>query len=87
MRCTVCEEGFVNLHQIPEADFTALMESDDPSTAILKWIADNDEHDVAVCHCCGDGDADWYGEPGVHNASDYGMDGPYAYNGGLPLCY
>ena len=87
MNCTVCDEGFVNLPQIPDAEYDVLAASDDPTQAILDWIKNNDKHDVAVCHCCGDGEDEWYSEPGEHTESDYGQDGPYAYNGGLPLCF
>ena len=85
MHCTVCEDGFINLGKIPEEEFNSLLVSPDPDQAILDWIENNDDHDVAVCYCCGDGE-DWYGEPGIHDRSDYGPDGPYASNGGLPLC-
>jgi len=56
--------------------------------AILKWIANHDNHYVAVCHCCGDGDV-WYGVSGEHyNQEDpAGRNGPYASNGGLCLCH
>lgn len=44
--------------------------------------------DVTVCDCCGDGDGEWYGEPGHHfdGGDERGSNGPYAYNGGLPEC-
>ena len=86
MTCTVCENGFVNLHQIPESACEAISNSDDPIQGFLDWIENNDEHDVAVCHCCGNGENDWHSEPGVHDESTFGVGGPYEYNGGLPLC-
>lgn len=83
MQCNVCQgTGFVNTEQLPEG----VAEKD--GDAILDWIAANEEHDVAVCHCCGDGE-EWYGEPGSHYGNDdpVGANGPYASNGGLCLCH
>ena len=80
--CTRCEgSGFLNLHQI---DDKSILEDND---LILKWIEENEEHDVQVCDCCGDGE-DWYGTPGEHYNNDdpRGPNGPYAYNGGLCEC-
>jgi hypothetical protein len=50
-------------------------------------MADNDDHDVTVCDCCGDGE-EWYGVHGEHYGPEDppGPDGPYAYNGGLCEC-
>lgn len=44
-------------------------------------------HDVQVCDCCGDGE-DWYGDLGEYYTENdpMGMNGPYAYNGGLREC-
>jgi hypothetical protein len=56
------------------------------ASVLMEWIADNRGHDVRVCDCCGDGD-EWYSEPGSHDHAQFGDDGPYAYNGGLPECY
>lgn len=55
--------------------------------AMLKWIDENENHDVSLCDCCGDGDT-WHGVPGEHyNSGDpWGDDGPYAYNGGCCEC-
>ena len=80
IHCTHCERGFLNLFQIELAD-----EMSDEE--ILLWIADNADHDVSVCDCCGNGE-EWYGVPGEHyNTEDpAGRDGPYAYNGGLCEC-
>jgi hypothetical protein len=63
-------------------------ESDDFHAAVSNWIAHNNDHDVSVCDCCGDGE-DWYGVPGEHyNNEDLpGHNGPYAYNGGLCECH
>lgn len=83
MTCTRCEgTGFLNFEQLPEH----VRERD--NKGILRWMYTTDEdHDVKVCDCCGDG-ADWYGEPGQHyTAQDpRGAAGPYAYNGGLAEC-
>lgn len=86
--CTRCENtGFLNLHQIPNAEMIELEKSDDFEHAVLQWIKNNGEHDVQVCDCCGDGEQ-WYGTPGEHynNEDPRGYEGPYAYNGGLCEC-
>lgn len=86
MNCNPCEgQGFKNLHQVPDKEHEGALASNDYHDAMLKWIEENEEHDVCVCDCCGDGDG-WYGEPGDHTSSDFGRGGPYAYNGGLPEC-
>ncbi len=83
--CTRCEStGFLNLNQVPDDVLKRFDEYGDPQI-ILDWISQN-ESDVQVCDCCGDGSG-WYGEPGEHNPNDYGHHGPYAYNGGLPECW
>lgn len=87
--CTRCEgTGFINLHQIPDDDIFKINESDDFYAAVNNWILHNNDHDVSVCDCCGDGE-DWYGAPGEHyNSEDPpGHNGPYAYNGGLCECH
>ena len=69
MTCTRCEvTGFLNLHQVDEATIKRFDDSGDVQV-ILEWIRDNDEHDVSVCDCCGNGES-WWGEPGYHNPSD-----------------
>lgn len=82
MNCTRCDgSGFLNAGQLPpEADH---WEHD----RILKWCHTNENHDVTICDCCGDGDA-WYGTPGEHYGHDdpRGPHGPYANNGGLCRC-
>lgn len=86
--CTRCEStGFLNLHQVPERILNHFSDTWDHEI-ILKWIKDNEDedHDVSICDCCGDME-NWYGEPGEHNGLDYGKNGPYSYNGGLPECY
>lgn len=84
--CTRCEgTGFLNFYQIPIKDMDAIDLEKDVKQAILDWIASHDEHDVSVCDCCGNGE-EWYGEPGEHDERDYGPNGVYAYNGGLPEC-
>lgn len=81
--CTRCGgTGFLNLHQITDPiDLTS-------EDQILKWIRENDNHDVQVCDCCGDGEY-WYGVPGEHYNDDDppGPNGPYAFNGGLCKCH
>jgi len=80
--CTRCESsGFLNLDQI---DDESILEDND---LILKWIKENEDHDVQVCDCCGDGE-NWHGVPGEHYNNDdpRGPNGPYAYNGGLCEC-
>lgn len=90
IHCTRCEEsGFLNLHQMPDRYYGSHINGDiDDIDEILKWIKSNDDHDVQVCDCCGDGEG-WYGTPGEHyNSEDpSGNDGPYAYNGGYCECH
>ena len=69
MTCTRCEgTGFLNLHQLDDDDIC-----DSGVETILSWIDQNDNHDVCICDCCGDGDG-WFGEPGEHNYSGSGWD-------------
>lgn len=85
--CTRCEStGFLNLHQVPDDVIERSEAADRFMAAILKWIHANSDHDVQICDCCGDGE-DWHEEPGSHDQSQYGSNGPYSYNGGLPECY
>lgn len=82
--CTVCEgTGFINQEQIEDDSVV-----DAGYEAILNWIATHENHDVSVCHCCGDGE-DWHGDAGWHYGTydPPGPDGPYAYNGGLCECH
>jgi len=83
MNCTRCQgTGFINLSQIEDEELF----DDGGCEAVLKWISDNEDHDVQVCDCCGNGE-EWYeDEPGTHKQKNYGNNGPYAYNGGLPEC-
>lgn len=84
MVCTRCEgTGFLNVQQLPDELLGSGVE--DWHTLILNWIKNNIGHDVSICDCCGNTE-EWYGEPGDHNFNDFGKDGPYAYNGGLPEC-
>lgn len=85
--CTRCEcSGFLNLHQVPD-EIVAAAEVDGRLHNVIQcWMRENDNHDVQVCDCCGNGD-EWHGEPGEHDENTYGKSGPYAYNGGLPECY
>jgi len=87
--CTKCQNsGFLNLEQINEIKkdnfYTEAMDMDQ----ILRWIKDNEDHDVQVCDCCGNGEF-WYGIPGEHYNDDdpEGFNGPYSYNGGLCECH
>jgi hypothetical protein len=87
MNCTRCEgTGFLNLHQVDDATLKRFDETGDHDF-IRAWIDDNEDHDVSVCDCCGDGTC-WYGIPGEHYTGDdpSGPNGPYAYNGGLCEC-
>lgn len=80
--CTRCANtGFLNADQLPDAL------CDLGTDRVLEWIAENSEHDVQVCDCCGDG-GHWYGLAGEHYSSNDppGEFGPYAYNGGLCEC-
>ena len=84
LTCTRCEgSGFLNLWQIPGGDIDV-----DNHDWVLKWIASNKDHDVAVCDCCGDGE-EWYGTPGEHYGPDDppGRQGPYDSNGGFCHCH
>ena len=84
--CTRCEgTGFLNLFQIENI---TICDAHQQREEVQAWIVNNDDHDVSVCDCCGDGEA-WHGTPGEHYGSgdrpgDYG---PYAYNGGLCECH
>jgi hypothetical protein len=103
MICTRCQgTGFLNIEQLPEelqegtqkSAFNYLgkeikykvIKTDDWHTLVFKWIHNHSEHDVSVCDCCGDGEY-WYGMAGEHDEHDFGKNGVYAYNGGLPECY
>lgn len=87
--CTRCEQtGFLNLHQLP-VEVSATFDNDGDEQKILKWIDDNNGHDVQVCDCCGDNETCWHGERGQHYSLDdpMGRNGPYYYNGGLCECH
>jgi len=67
--CNHCKgTGFLNLEQVDCLTKEVFCQTGDPDV-ILRWIADEREHDVAVCDCCGDCEG-WYGEPGWHDWSD-----------------
>lgn len=86
LTCTRCGgSGFLNIEQVDES-ILKIFEASGQHTVILCWMDANEEHDVQVCDCCGNG-ASWHRVPGEHSAADYGPNGPYAYNGGLPECY
>jgi len=61
--CTRCDgTGFLNLEQLgDEFDFWEAGDHD----AVLRWIRENEGHDVCVCDCCGDGEG-WWDVPGEH---------------------
>ena len=83
--CTRCEgTGFLNLEQIGDLD---MVDTSDHA-AVLAWIGENDDRDVQVCDCCGNGH-NWHGTPDEHYGPDdpRGPRGPYAYNGGLCECH
>jgi hypothetical protein len=83
LTCTRCEgTGFLNIEQVPKGYLGRGV------MTIMDWIASNLDTDCQVCDCCGDG-WQWWGEPGEHYNSDdpAGMNGPYAYNGGLCECH
>ena len=85
--CSRCDgTGFINLHQIPEAEFDLL--ADDLIEKVPKWMTDNTDSDVSVCDSCGNG-YEWYGVPSEHyNREDrQGKNGVYGYNGGLCECH
>ena len=82
--CTRCEgTGFLNIHQIEDQ---SIIEAG--HEFILKWIKNNNNHDVCICDCCGNTEI-WYGVPGQHysNNDPIGREGPYGYNGGLCECH
>ena len=76
----------MNLHQVDDDTLQCFDQTGDHEV-ILDWISRN-VSDVQVCDCCGN-EEEWYGIPGEHyNAEDpQGMNGPYAYNGGLCECH
>jgi hypothetical protein len=85
--CTRCQgTGFLNIDQVDEN--TCVLSEEEGHEVILEWIKDNENHDVQVCDCCGDGE-DWHGEIGCHymGGDIIGEAGPYAYNGGLCECH
>jgi hypothetical protein len=66
MNCTRCDgTGFLNLHQIPDSELYHL----DSPEAIAEWMERNQDNDVQVCDCCGNGE-DWYGTPGEHDEKE-----------------
>ena len=90
LNCTRCETtGFLNLHQLTDEQTAAAESADDYHQHILAAHCGDDELDVCVCDCCGDGDEGWHGLPGEHYSSDdpSGPNGPYAGNGGLCHCH
>ena len=87
--CTRCESsGFLNLHQIGDLYQEWSETANNLQETVLRWIRENEDHDVSICDCCGDTEG-WYGEPGWHYGNDdpIGDSGPYAYNGGLCECH
>jgi hypothetical protein len=89
MVCTRCENsGFLNLHQVPD-EYCKKYDETGNVNVILEWMKLNNDHDVSVCDCCGNGEDAWYGRHGEHYtaADPPGPTGPYAYNGGLCECH
>lgn len=90
MTCTRCQcTGFINIHQVPDNIRKVFDETGD-CEVILNWISDQktngEDNDVMICDCCGN-TVEWYNVPGEHDPHDFGQQGPYDYNGGLPECY
>ena len=82
MVCTRCQGyGWLNMDQVPDDERYFL----DSPEAIGEWADRNQDHDVQICDCCGDGDG-WYGEPGEHYNGEQ-HEGAYDYNGGLCECH
>lgn len=85
--CTRCANtGFLNIDQVDDFDLSCF-DTEGNDQVILDWMERNDDHDVQICDCCGDGEG-WYGVRGEHynNDDQRGEHGPYAYNGGLCEC-
>jgi hypothetical protein len=86
--CTRCDgTGFLNIDLTPD-ELLRQFDSTGNHDLISNWIVMQDDCDVMLCDCCGDGDG-WYGVPGEHyNQEDPpGRNGPYMYNGGLCKCH
>ena len=87
--CTRCQgTGFLNIDQLDDKTLNNF--DNDGHEVVLEWLKNNDDndHDVQVCDCCGDGE-NWHGEIGCHYVGGdlIGEAGPYAYNGGLCECH
>ena len=84
MICNCCQgTGWLNVEQLPDD-----IDGHD-AEQVQRWVDDaTQDHDVAICECCGDGQG-WYGTPGHHYGADDppGPDGPYRSNGGLCRCH
>ena len=98
MNCTRCEgTGFLNAEQLESALGEELrkrlltareqIDSESAQRILDRWYTE-ENHDVQICDCCGNGE-EWYGIPGEHYGpyDHSGLDGPYAYNGGLCECH
>lgn len=86
MICTHCEGvGLINTDQLDD-EATTTLDAIGPEAFVERGMLPEGS-DVAICDCCGDGET-WYGTPGEHydNGDPPGMEGPYAYNGGLCEC-
>lgn len=89
LNCTRCEtRGFLNLHQLDDEQMEAAEEAEDFHQHILEVHCHDENLDVCVCDCCGDG-CGWYGTPGEHYGPDdpQGPNGPYASNNGVCPCH
>lgn len=82
MSCGPCEgTGFVNLHQVSSQDLDAAEHSPDGFIAAMqRWMEAHEDHDVAVCGCCGDGRGGWPDWPGEHDEARFA-------DRGLPECF
>ena len=88
MTCNPCDgTGIRNAEYVRASMWTQHHQGDLPLADLVR-LANEENPDVTVCDCCGDGD-DWYGEPGRHYTRDDppGPRGPYASNGGLCKCH
>lgn len=57
--CTRCKgTGFLNVDQLPD-DLAKLLDDLGPEDFLnhaYRWLTDQEDHDVQVCDCCGNGE-------------------------------
>ncbi len=90
MNCNACQgTGFHNLHQLDDDQLIAAGAAEDFHEHVVATHCEDDESDVCVCDCCGDGIDSWHGTPGQHYGDEdpRGADGPYADNEGVCQCH